>query len=358
VRVIPEPLAPALALKAPPRGAVPAPLPQLRIAERGDGITESRLDRDAHSGIIPSMPSADLTFWRSQSPVTQPGAAADLLDALPADPDALTEISSQMVFHYRADGDWEANGISADRAAEINLCYAADMFGRLLELEPSLQAARSPAQRILGCCRDFSTLYVSILRHHRIPSRCRVGFASYFDADWWIDHVVVEVWHGGRWRMIDPELRVGFSAGDGGPLDRLDLRPDRFLTAAQAWLAARAGRIDPSRVVVAPMLEVPQTRGWPQLAHDLVHDIAALNGIELLLWQDWGASLVEDVLASDVVHVLDQSAKSAADPEVSLAVVQRWGAHELLRVPETVSQIDPMSVEFNRVDVSRALTTA
>jgi Transglutaminase-like superfamily len=132
------------------------------------------------------MLDADLAFWRNQSPVSHPGASAHLLGVLPADPDALTEISSQMVFHYRADGDWEANGMSADRAAEINLCYAADMFDRLLELEPSLSATRSPAQRILGCCRDFSTLYVSMLRHHQIPSRCRVGFASYFEADWWI----------------------------------------------------------------------------------------------------------------------------------------------------------------------------
>jgi hypothetical protein len=304
------------------------------------------------------MLDADLAFWRSQTAVSHPGMAAHLLDALPADPDALTEISSQMVFHYRADGDWEANGISAGRAAEINLCYAADMFDRLLELEPSLGAARPPAQRILGCCRDFSTLYVSMLRHHRIPSRCRVGFASYFDTDWWIDHVVVEIWDGGRWRMIDPELRSGFSAGDGGPLDRLDVGCDRFLTAAQAWLAARAGRIDPSRVVVAPMLEVPETRGWPQLAHNLLHDIAALNGIELLLWQDWGASLVNDVLAPGVVDILDNAAQSAADPEVPLTVVRQSAGHELLRVPETVLQIDPVSLKFSQVDVSRALTTA
>jgi hypothetical protein len=135
--------------------------------------------------------------------------------------------------------------------------------------------------------------------------------------------------------MIDPELRAGFIAGDGGPVDRLDLRPDRFLTAAQAWLAAREGRIDPSRVVVAPMLEVPEMRGWPQLAHNLVHDIAALNGVELLLWQDWGASLLEDVMAPSVVEVLDEVATAAAEPDVPLAVIRQWAVHELLQVPPT-----------------------
>lgn len=304
------------------------------------------------------MHDADLRYWRSQTAISDPGSVAHLLDALPADPDALTDMVSQLVFHYRGDGNWKANGISADRAPEINLCYAADMFGRLVDLQPSLRDPRPPARRRLGCCRDFSVLCVSILRHHQIPSRCRVGFASYFDAGWWIDHVVVEVWDGGRWRTIDPELSAEFRAGDDGPVDRLDLRPDRFLTASQAWLAARTGRIDPSRVVVAPTLDVPETRGWPQLAHNLVHDIAALNGIELLLWQDWGASVTHDVLAPDVVEILDRSAEATADPDVPPGVVRAWSSHELLRVPQSVLQIDPVSLEFSQVDVSRALTTA
>jgi hypothetical protein len=301
------------------------------------------------------MLDADLAFWRGQSPITDPGAHGDRLDGLPSDLEALTEISSQLVFHYRADGDWEANGISPDRAAEIDLCYAADMFERLVELAPSLDAPRPPAQRILGCCRDFCTLSASILRHHGIPARCRVGFANYFATDWWIDHVSVEAWEGGRWRMIDPELRPGFVAADGGRLDRLDLGPDRFLTASRAWRAARAGAIDPARVVVVPTLEVPETRGWPQLAHNLVHDVAALDGVELLLWQDWGASLRPDPLAPGVVEVLDRAATAAAEPDVELAVIRQWAAHELFRVPRTVRQVDPVSLSFSEVDVGRAL---
>lgn len=305
--------------------------------------------------MLVGMGDADLEFWSAQSPISDPGAAADLLLALPSDPDALTLISSQLVFHYRADGDWEANGIGSDRADEINLCYAEDMFERLLELDSSLSAERPTANRILGCCRDFSVLYVSMLRRHGIPCRCRVGFASYFDPGWWIDHVVVEVWAGERWRMIDPELHPTFVAGDGARLDRLDLYPDRFMTASQAWLEARAGRLDPARVVVSPQLEVPETRGWPQLAHNLVHDVAALNRVELLLWQDWGASLASDALAPDVSAVLDQAAADTSGPEVPAAVVREWADHELFRVPDTVRQVDPLSIQFSQVDVGRAL---
>lgn len=298
---------------------------------------------------------SDLRFWSSQSPISDPGRAADAMRSLPAEPDVLTEISSQLVFHYRADGDWEANGIDADRAEEINLCYAADIFERLLELDPSLSSERPPVRRVLGCCRDFSTLYASMLRQQGTACRCRVGFASYFDPGWWVDHVAVEVWEGERWRMIDPELRATFSAFDGGAMDRLDLRPDRFLTGSQAWVEARAGRLDPARVVVYPLLEVPQTRGWPQLAHNLVHDIAALNRIELLLWQDWGASLVGDPLAPEVAAVLDQAAGATSRSDVTPAVVQQWAGHELFRVPETVRQVNPVSLEFSQVNVGRAL---
>jgi hypothetical protein len=76
----------------------------------------------------------------------------------------------------------------------------------------------------------------------------------------------------------------------------------------------------------------------------------------LLLWQDWGVSLAEDVLAGPVVELLDSVATAIADPGVSLSVVQEWSAHELLRVPPTVAQWDPVSLAFSQVDVSRALT--
>jgi hypothetical protein len=38
--------------------------------------------------------------WASQSAVTDPGATAGAIDALPAELAALREASSQLVFHY------------------------------------------------------------------------------------------------------------------------------------------------------------------------------------------------------------------------------------------------------------------
>lgn len=301
------------------------------------------------------MNERDLSFWAAHGAVTDPGPMGEALLSLPGDPDALTEFSAQLVFHYRADGDWAEHGIDASRSDEINLCYVEDMLARLVELQPELSEPRAPAQRILGCCRDFSTLYVSRLRHAGVPARTRVGFASYFMPGWWLDHVVAEVWEGERWRMIDPELRADFTAPEGGPMERLDLGPDRFLTGPQAWLAARAGEIGAEHFVVHPELPIPQTRGWHQIAHNLIQDVAARNKTEMLLWDDWCSWLAEDVLADEALELFDELAAATADPQTPLEVIQQWGAHERLRVPSTVMRAQPVSGGFGATDVSRAL---
>jgi hypothetical protein len=59
--------------------------------------------------------------WKNQSKFTDPGAAGAVIDALPADLAALREASSQLVFHYRADGDWAENGVPAERAGRDEL---------------------------------------------------------------------------------------------------------------------------------------------------------------------------------------------------------------------------------------------
>lgn len=60
--------------------------------------------------------------WAGQSKFTDPGAAGAVIDALPADLAVLREASSQLVFHYRADGDWAENGVPGERAGTGCAC--------------------------------------------------------------------------------------------------------------------------------------------------------------------------------------------------------------------------------------------
>src|SRR6516162_9786830 len=101
-----------------------------------------------------------LGHWASQSPVTDPGAkAAAVIDELPAALGALREASSQLVFHYRAGGDFAENGVPAERIGEINTRYADALLALILERgEPALSRKRGAPDRVVGCCRDATVL--------------------------------------------------------------------------------------------------------------------------------------------------------------------------------------------------------
>ena len=157
----------------------------------------------------------DQIDWTSQSIVTDPGPAAAAIDELPGALRELREASSRLVFHYRAGGDFAENGVPAERAGEINTRYADAMLTLLLERgEPALGRERRPPDRVVGCCRDATVLFLALARRKGIPARARVGFAAYFHPGWLIDHVVAEVWDAaaGRWRLVDPEM-----SGDWAP---------------------------------------------------------------------------------------------------------------------------------------------
>jgi hypothetical protein len=249
----------------------------------------------------------DHSLYASQSPITDPGEMAGWLSGLPADFTALRALARPLVAHYRVD-DLAAFGIPEERVAEIDTRFAERMLARLHEMDAGpLTPDRTPAKRIVGCCRDFTLLYLTMLRHAGIPARARVGFAGYFMPGWFIDHVVAEVWDESnqRWRLIDPEVGdVHNDPNDGFPIDTLDIPRDRFLVGGAAWQACRRGELSPERFVVHPDLDIPVTRGWLQLRHNLVQDLAALTKREMILWDTWGI-LDDEPVTDDSLPLLD-----------------------------------------------------
>jgi hypothetical protein len=284
-----------------------------------------------------------------------------VIDELPDDLAALRQASSQLVFHYRAGGDFTANGVPAERMAEINTRYADLMLDRILARgAPTLARARPPGDRVVGCCRDATVLFLALARHKGIPARARVGFSAYFHSGWLIDHVVAEVWdeREGRWRLVDGEMNADWTPEvNGRTVDWLDLTDDQFVTGPRAWQAARAGESDPERHVVAPDLDIPVLRGWPYIAHNVIHDLAALNKTEMLLWDAWGMQLSEGsgpVSAADAA-LLDEISATTGGPGSDPGVLAGIGARDGLRVPPVVTSFDPNGGPPRQVDVSRAL---
>src|SRR3954447_635903 len=187
-------------------------------------------------------------FYATQSAVSDPGGR--LPDGLPTDVASLQRIARGLVIHYRGD-DPIGNGVAPERLREIDTRYADTMLDRLEELRPGLVEERLPRERIVGCCRDFTLLFLTLARAAGIPCRSRTGYATYFPAGYAVDHAVAEVWDGERWRLVDAALADDHrDATDGTRVDPLDMPRDRFLAGGVAGSRCRAGEGDPERFVV------------------------------------------------------------------------------------------------------------
>ncbi|HEV7658052.1 MAG TPA: transglutaminase-like domain-containing protein [Mycobacteriales bacterium] len=222
-------------------------------------------------------------------------------------------------------GDATALGLPAGRLGENQIRPAADLAGALLRMVPEpLTVARPPAQRVVGTCRHFAVLACALLRHQGIAARVRCGFATYFRSGQGLDHWIVEYRTDDRWVRLDAEIL-------GGPVlaDAADLRPGQFLSGGEAWLAYRSGQIDAATFGV----DGTENFGPAEIKGNAVKDLAALNKVEMLPWDEWGR--MTDMYAGrtgpDYDALVDRvAAVCAADDPAELAALY---ASEDLAVP-------------------------
>jgi len=269
-----------------------------------------RADRRAASTKHPPAESI-LAFYGSPGPVTDFGSHAAIAEALPADIVGMRDVVQGLLLHVF----WaERYGVqlAEDRRAELNLRRVDRQLERLLELASSpLSLARPLQRRLVGNCRDFSTLMAGLLRARGMPARARCGFATYFSPDRFEDHWTCECWDaaGGRWRLVDAQLDAFQRAALKIDFDPLDVPRDRFLCGGAAWQACRSGAADPERFGIHDMHGLWFVRG------DLVRDFAALNKVELLPWDHgWGHLGDEDEAA---YPLMDRIARLSQAPDES-----------------------------------------
>jgi hypothetical protein len=87
--------------------------------------------------------------------------------------------------------------------------------------------------------------------------------------------------------------------------DILDVPRDRFLVAADAWTQCRAGNADPGKFGIGFV----HMHGLWYIAENLVRDLAALNKIEPLPWDVWGAQPKHVSVLAKVFNALKQQAE-------------------------------------------------
>lgn len=231
-----------------------------------------------------SVPTApDVARFARHSPLTDPGPRRDLLASTPAHPHALADVVAGLVRHY------VAGGVPREQWESVDDRWVRHVLERLAP-QGTLARPLAPHARTVGCCRDFSLLYVAALREHGVPARTRVGFAPYIPGGLVCDHVVAEYWDAddARWVRLDPQLPAG--ALPGVDLRDLGTGPrSAFRTAAQVWTEHRAGRLEGGVDRYGVEGGDMELRGEWMVGNYVLGELAHLTGHELLLWDVWGA---------------------------------------------------------------------
>ena len=259
-----------------------------------------------------------LRYYAQQGVISDPSEFAYLYEGLPASLPELVQVVQGNTIHIF----WaERYGLklSAEREAEVQLRTVPRRLARMLEIDACpLTQSRPLEKKLVGNCRDFSLLLVSLLRHQGIPARARCGFGAYFLPNHYEDHWVAEVWDTGkqRWMLVDAQLDTFQCETLKVPFDPLDVPRDQFIVGGKAWQMCRSGQADPESFGIFDMHGMGFVRG------DFVRDVAALNKVELLPWDCWGIIEKPTLDDPDDLALLDGLAQLTAEDVPEFARVQ------------------------------------
>ena len=226
-------------------------------------------------------------------------------DGLPDDPVALCRAVQSLVIQPH---DAVAAGVPDERLAERNLRPVHALLDALVALDPSpLTEPRAPEHRVVGTCRHFALIGTALLRLKGIAARARCGFGAYFVEGRHVDHWIVEHRLAGQDRWIRTDLE---HLDREWPARVEDLRPEEFRTGGEAWSWYRTGAVDGEHFGV---LGVDFAWGAGEIRANAIRDLAALNKLEMLPWDEW--SQMEASFRNEAGAEFDALMDQIADPD-------------------------------------------
>jgi len=279
--------------------------------------------------------------------MTNPKEYGILFEGLPTEISALCQVVQGVLIHIF----WaERLGVrlSEERKREVNIRQIARKLAGIRKMsDQPLTVARPLEKRLVGNCRDFSTMLCAMLRHQHVPSRARCGFATYFGAGKYEDHWVCEYWKASqrRWMMVDAQLDSFQRRVLQIKFDPCDMPSSYFLPAGKAWQLCRAGQVDPDRFGIFDMHGIGFIQG------NLLRDMASLNKMELLPWDGWGLIEKEQkALSADDIALLDYiAALTLGDNNMFHEMRSTYENNPRLRVPSVVRSYTATGVQTIKI---------
>jgi hypothetical protein len=277
------------------------------------------------------------SYYKRQGAMTAAGEYAVELAALPADLAALCEIVQGLLIHRDMASFLYRVTLSEQRVEEAHIRPVAEMLTHIHALDSrTIKIARETDRRMACVCRHFAILLTAILRERGIAARARCGFGAYFTPGKFEDHWVCEYWNPAksRWILVDAQMdrvqREAFHLD----FDPLDVPRDRFIIAGDAWRMCREGGAAPNRFGLSHI----GLQGLWFVAGNVVRDFAALNRMEMLPWDVWGAMpKPEDEVDNETLAVIDRiAALTIASDDALPEIHSIYDRDDRLHVPHVV----------------------
>lgn len=289
----------------------------------------------------------ELKYYRVAGEITRLDRYKEFTSWLTDNPDAICQVVQGLITH---DLWFDRYGLHyiVEHEYPQKTAYMEDLLDIALKIDPSnLAIPRHPRDRVVACCREFSTMMTAILRAKGIPARSRCGFATYFGwGGTYEDHWICEYWNGEKWIMCDPQIdplqqtyMINWGLENINSLEGMKqiktfdphhLREGEFIPAGEAWLLCRRQQKDASLFGIGceidPAWGIDSLHGLWFIRGQLLRDFASLNKVETepylvrickkLDWQSWhlvGAK--DEELNAEELKLLDEIAELTLDVE-------------------------------------------